>query len=398
MIIKRNIFNKLASDISEPEVAILLGARQVGKTTLLRLIESEAKSRGLSTAYYDLESSRDMSLLSGDQAAVEKVLCGGTRVVLIDEFHYLKNASKIFKSLYDRHLPLKIYASGSSSLEIHKHLKESLAGRFKRSIVFPLSLQEAEHAPGCTFDTYLQWGGMPGLLHRETPESKMELLENIVNTYIAKDIKGIIREENVRAFNAMLYWLAQHQGSVVVASSLARETGLGESTVARHLEIMSQTYVCHIVNSYARNLSNELKKSKKAYLFDLGIRNSLLKDFRSAAERDDRGVLYESFVYLHLFRQLKPNMEIRFWRTKKGSEVDFVLLKNRIPLPVEVKSNPAEMSVPPGMKAFLKAYPESPYGVVFNGAVEGEKDAEGRKVFFRRWESAQDMEYLQKPF
>jgi len=394
MKIKRHIINVLRAELSEPKISILLGARQVGKTTLLHDIEEIARKEGKKTALYNLESSSDLMKLSGDQKAVIDQILSSGDVIFIDEFHYLKNASKIFKAIYDRKVPIKIFASGSSSMEIHKHLKESLAGRFFRTMIFPLTLSEITQMPGVDMSGYLQWGGLPGLVDCKSDEEKVRLLENIVNTYITKDIKSLIKEENIRGFNTMLYLLATKQGSLIKKSEIAREVGISEPTVSRHLEILGQTYVCHTLNCYSSNLANELKKSAKVYFFDIGIRNSLIKDFRISGEREDKGMLNETFVYLHLYHQLKPNMEIRFWRTKKGDEVDFVLIKNRVPVPVEVKSNLKNMSVPSGMIAFLKAYPRSPFGIVFNGTQEGVTEFKGRPIYFQRWEKSESVEYL----
>ena len=387
MEIKRNIFNKLEREIKEPEISILLGARQVGKSTLLRQIEKVAQRRGLKTRYYDLELSSDLEQLSGKPKDVFEELISGAQVVFIDEFHYLENASKIFKAVYDSRKKVKIFASGSSSMEIHKHLKESLAGRFTKTIIYPLSFFECQQIPGFGFEDYCRWGGMPGLIHKHSVEEKMALLENIVSTYLTKDIKALIQEENVRAFNSLLYLIAQSQGSLLSIPSLARETGLSEPTVARHLEIMSQTYVCFGVTSFSQNLANELKKSRKHYLFDIGIRNGLLKDFRPPDIREDKGPIYEAFAFLHLLAQTKPNHEIRFWRTKKGEEVDFILLKDRIPIPIEVKSSSTETAIPKGIRSFLKRYPKAPFGVVLDAVPRQEArqqtTVEGRPVYFR---------------
>ena len=394
MQIKRCYFNELYGEIKEPEISILLGARQVGKTTLLEQLHSKATAEGFKTKFFNLESSDDLMELSGDNKGVVRTLMNSGDVVFIDEFHYLKNASKIFKEIYDSKKRVKIYASGSSSLEIHKHLKESLAGRFRTTMIFPLNREELRQSSSGGLDDFLKWGGMPGLLHRTSDEDKMDLLRNIVSTYITKDIKAMIREENVRAFNQMIYLLAQNQGSLAVMANIANETGISQTTVADYLEILSQTYVCHQVHSYSTNLANELKKSRKCFLFDVGIRNSLLKDFRKPGERDDKGVLYETFVFLGMVPQLQPNMEVRFWRTKKGEEVDFVLIKNRVPVPVEVKASTQEIAVPSGMKAFLRAYPKAPFGIVFSGAPKKTIEHEGKPIHFMRWDESEDIEYL----
>ena len=378
-----------------PEISILLGARQVGKSTLMHHLEAEARRQNLTTAYFDLEQTADMERLAGNDVAVITTLVASARVVFIDEFHYLKNASKIFKAIHDSKKPIKIFASGSSSMEIHRHLKESLAGRFNKTMIFPMTVDEWRQLPSFQEEEFLQWGGMPGLVNKADPNERAEALQNVVSAYVTKDIKALIQEENVRAFNSLLYLLAQWQGSLVTVSGLARKTGLNESTVARHLEIMTQTYVLHPIVSYSQNMANELKKSKKYYLFDLGIRNALLKDYRPAPEREDKGALYESAVLHQLIPQLKANAEIRFWRTKKGQEVDFILLKNRVPVPVEVKSGLRAPLVPDGMAAFLSRYPKAPFGVVYNESVEAETVFDKRPVYFWKWSRAAPMDYLQ---
>jgi len=395
MKIKRRYFNKLYAELKEPHISILLGARQVGKTTLLQDLCAKAAKEGFKTRYFDLESSDDLLELSGNNRSIVKTLTDSGKVIFIDEFHYLKNASKIFKEIYDSRKMIKIYASGSSSLEIHRHLKESLAGRFRTTMIFPLTRNELGRVFDNNLDVFFRWGGMPGLLHRSSDEDKIDLLKNIVSTYITKDIKAIIKEENVRAFNQMIYMIAQNQGSLAVMSNIANETGISQSTVADYLEIMSQTYVSHQVHSYSTNLANELKKSKKCYLFDIGIRNSVLKDFRNPNEREDKGLLNETFVFLNMIPQLLPNMEIRFWRTKRGDEVDFILIKNRVPVPIEVKSKLKDFSIPTGMKAFLRAYPKAPFGIVFNETQKGSGELDGRTVYFQKLEESEDIEYLQ---
>lgn len=396
MKIKRCYFNKLWSEVKEPEISILLGARQVGKSTLMQQLLAKAKREGYKTAYYDCEQPSDLNRLAGTNEDVIKEIAGkGHRVVFIDEFHYLKNASKIFKAIYDQRKSVKIYASGSSSLSIHTHLKESLAGRFKRTIIYPLNLKEWEKVPKFTPNNYLQWGGMPGLIKLAKEEARADLLENIVSTYITKDIKGLIKEENIRSFNSLLYLLAQSQGSMVVVANLARETGLKEITVARHLEIIAQTYVLYVLPSYSKNLANELKKSKKYYLYDLGIRNLFLKDFSSIEKREDKGCVYESAIFLHLQSLLKPNMELRFWRTKKRDEVDFILLKNRVPFPIEVKSNLSSAKVPNGLLKFMKVYPQAPYGIVFSENIRKVINVDNRKIYFKLWTDVLSLDVMQ---
>jgi len=120
------------------------------------------------------------------------------------------------------------------------------------------------------------------------------------------------------------------------------------------------------VHSYADKLANELKKSKKYYFYDLGIRNSLVKNFAALDTRDDRGVIYESLVFQELKKKLKANVELRFWRTKQGDEIDFLWIEDRIPVPIEVKANAVNDRIPAGIIKFLKNYPKAKIEYVVN--------------------------------
>jgi hypothetical protein len=230
---------------------------------------------------------------------------------------------------------------------------------------------------------YLRFGGLPGLAGLAEPD-RLRLLADIVQSYVLKDIKSLVREENIRAFNHLLYLLAQSQGNVVSAAGLAREIGLTQRTVENHMSILSQTRVAFPLSSFSSNLGNELKKSRKNYLFDIGVRNTLLKDFRAAAERPDGGVILETLVFLELNRLLDPLSEIRFWRTKDGKEVDFIYIRNRVPFPVEVKSTAKPDNLPAGLKSFLNRYPQTTRAFVMNPSVEAEVRCGKTRVFFRK--------------
>jgi len=367
MQIERWIYKDLRRELGEPQVLVLTGPRQVGKTTLLRALESAAREAGRRTRYFDLEQPADLAALTGGADDVMDALSRDTDLVFVDEFYYLENAGRFFKAIYDRGSTrtdqrVKIVASGSSSVEIHSHLAESLAGRTITYRVFPLSHDEYArwNSPSRPeFRDYLRFGGLPGLAHVDSEERKQRLLADYLATYLFRDIKGLIREENIRAFNHLLALLAQSQGQVVESSRLAGELGLSAPTVGNYLSILDQTYVNFLVPSYHTNLANELKKSRKTYLYDLGVRNGILKDFRAAEERDDIGAIHESYVFLTLRALLAPNMELRFWRTKRGEEVDFVFVKDRQPFPIEVKTHYDENVPPPGIRAFCRRYPRT---------------------------------------
>ena len=148
------------------------------------------------------------------------------------------------------------------------------------------------------------------------------------------------------------------------------------------MDILEQTYVNFRVHSFSENLGNELKKSCKTYLFDLGVRNALLKDFSAMNAREDNGNILETAVFLKLQAKLAPNEEIKFWRTKDGAEVDFILVRNRKPIPIEVKSKMAERSVPSGLRRFLVRYPHTKNAYVVSKNVEGVSMVDGCRITF----------------
>lgn len=384
--IRREIYPALLEEFSRPEITILVGARQVGKTFLLKKLHRHAESLGMRTRFFDLEQPENLALFNREDREVIRLLAAGLDAVFLDEFYYLKNVSRIFKAIHDSGRKVKIFASGSSALEIHRHMRESLAGRKRIFHVNPCGYAEMKQAWGKeTPGLYLRFGGLPGMAGL-AEEDRFRLLADIVQSYVLKDVKSLIREENIRAFNHLIYLLAQSQGSVISAAGLAREISLTQKTVDSHLEILSQTRVAFPVPSFSSNLGNELKKSRKSYLFDIGIRNSLLKDFRGAAERPDGGVAWETLVFLELNRLLDPISEIRFWRTKDGKEVDFIFIRNREPFPVEVKSSVNPNVLPPGLRAFLKRYPRTARAFVVNPSLEAETRFGPTRVFFKKAE------------
>src|SRR3989338_2988537 len=235
MIAKRIVYNELYNDLKRHEITILLGARQVGKTFLLKEIEKSLKTEGKKTVYYNLEIPNDLLKFKGSEKAIFETLTTTADVILLDEFHYLKNASHLFKAVFDSGAKVKIIASGSSSLEIHKHLKESLAGRRHLIKVFPLSLEEYKQNH-LDLDSILVEGTLPGLLAKESAPDKQAYLRDLLETYVLKDIKALIKEENVKAFNHLLYLLAESQGSVVSVANIAGEVGLTAKTIENYLD------------------------------------------------------------------------------------------------------------------------------------------------------------------
>jgi len=246
----RILYKPLLAELRRKEITILLGPRQAGKTYLLRWIQRAFRHRGVASRFFNLEEPDALRALARPWEELYRLLTRCGRVVFIDEFHYLKNASRLFKAVYDSRRRVKIFASGSSSIEIHKHLKESLVGRRRLFHVSPLSYLELKKKMGrAAQGYYFRFGGLPGVANERSRQDRIRLLNDIVQAYLIKDIKSLIREENVRAFNLLLYLLAQSQGSLVSVDGLAGQVGLTARSTQRYLDLMTHTYVLGILPS-----------------------------------------------------------------------------------------------------------------------------------------------------
>lgn len=405
----RTIYSELLADAEDPRITILMGARQVGKTYLMKKLATELQDY----QYFNLELSDHLLLFNRDEAEIVEFLENSAKYVFIDEFQYVENISKVFKALYDKaawdtalkqsksrkkpkYIP-KIYASGSSALEMHRHLKESLAGRFKKYWIKPLNYQEFLSNSDITTDfiEYLSYGALPGtynLKQNSSQKDKQRYLSDMLNSYIQKDVKALVAEENIVAFNHLLYILADKQGQITATANLANEIRVTAATVEKYISILEQTFVLYSLKSFSGNLSNELKKSKKYYYYDLGIRNALLKDFSSIKMRPDKGSILETFVHNYLLSLADDSdTEIFFWRTSDGMEIDFIWNRNRRPYPIEVKSSLRKAEAFPALIKFLKAYPTAPFAIVLNDKIDEEILHKDRKIYFI---SFKNIDYL----
>lgn len=399
MWFSRDIRQELENELNRPEICYLFGARQVGKTSILKkLFESLPKTEKAS--YFNLEVPEDLILFNKSQEDIFEILKSSGKFIIIDEFHYLKNASSLFKAIYDSDLGIKIFASGSSAIVMHQHLKESLAGRVNVYKLRPLDVFEftdSENLSQKIFSEIFTYGFLPGVFvdkkgRQRKLEERKKYLHQIYENYIQKDIKALVKEENLRAFNNLLFVLAENQGQILPSSNLSNDLRVSRATVDRYLDILENTYVLYPLNSFAKNLSNELKKSRKFYLYDLGVRNAMIKDFSDFNDREEeKGCFWESLVYYYLLHRKTVEVDIHFWRTSSGNEVDFIWNKNRKLTAIEVKSK-ISAKIPSGLKNFLKAYPKTQNAIVLNEDHDTEIEYLDFKVKFISYKNLRDID------
>ncbi len=404
MKLKRVLLSELVAEQSRREVGIVIGPRQAGKTTLLRAVAAHCRRQKLPCRYFDLEQPGDTAFFARGHGELLADIGRSRQVLLIDEFHYLPDATRLFKALFDGYQGVKVFASGSSALEMHRHLRESLAGRRRLYRVFPLSF--AEWLPGyrrglhlpdtmaeviaparhqhlrAAWAEFLIFGGMPGLVHEQTAEARKRLLLDLVATFINKDIKALLREEDILSFNRLLVMLAAQEGTLLSEQGTSQHLNYSLRQVRKDLSILNQMFVLELLKPYFTNRGRELKQTMKTYFFDSGLRNAILRDFRPLAKRPDQGALREWFVMQELRKNLRLAQEVYYWRTRQQDEVDFILEQDRQPLPIEVKAALKQPEIPPGLRQFLKQYPEAPAAIVLNDNLTATMKIGNRSVYF----------------
>lgn len=416
MYIKRKILSYLKRTLEKEAAIILIGTRQVGKTTLMKKMEEDLKQASQKTLYFNLELPSSLDLFSaGVEGFLEYLKAQGINpdnntaseyiYILIDEFQYIDNAGKFLKALVDNFRRIKIVASGSSSVEIQKSLKESLVGRKRIVEIFPLDfleflyfnqIKESEYfekidinkplkKPLCDiferlFNQFVIWGGMPKVILESNLQERRELLEEICSSYLQKDIKGLVGSENIAAFNKLMILLAEESSSIISTHSLSNSLDLQRKDLERHLFILENTFVNYLVSPFYTNKRKELSKSKKSFFYDNGIRNYLIKNLSELKNRMDKGRLIESAVYNEIRKNLKTGMQIYYWRTQHQTEVDFVLRYDENIIPVEVKGASMK-TLPPALASFAHKY-NSAFAIVVNKDNWARAAINGIKVYF----------------
>ncbi len=374
--IKRDLTEKLIGYLDVPEVLLLVGARQTGKTTILRQLEAIIKEKGQTCFFLTLEDPDYLQLLNQSPKNLLQIFPFPSKkrvFVLMDEIQYLKRPTNFLKYFYDQYQgQIKIIASGSSAFWLDRKFRDSLVGRKRIFTLYPLSFREFLRFRGKTslsqkdfsqlslseqetlniyFHEYLVFGGYPRVVLAPA-EEKEAVLTDIAYSYIKKDVfEARIRDEET--FYRLFRLLASQVGQLVNLSELASTLGVSKTMIENYLLLMQKSFHLALIRPFSRNLRKELTKMPKVYFFDLGLRNFLVRNLNPFPLRPDQGILLENAV----FRQLLENYSlevIRFWRTTNQQEVDFVVNESQA---FEVKLNPQRVRLRP-YQYFQKKYPQ----------------------------------------
>ncbi len=364
-MIPRLLGPQIRAELFKGKILVLYGARQVGKTTLLKKIQAEHLG---SSIFLNCDEPDIRLALSGRTSTELHRFVGNNRLVIIDEAQRVPDIGFTLKLMIDTFPDIQIVASGSSSFELADHLSEPLTGRKTEYILYPISLAEhvawrGEIETKRLLETFLVFGMYPRTLLGGIDEAR-RTIEELSQSYLYKDILsyGSVRKPEI--LEKLLQALALQVGNEVSYTELATLVGVGKETIERYIELLEKTFVLFRLRPLSRNPRKEIAKSRKVYFYDLGVLNSVIKNFNPPELRNDIGALWENFVILE---RMKHNSYRRydansfFWRTYDKKEVDYIEEREGKFSAVEIKWGNRSQT---NKKQFMKQYPNASFEIV----------------------------------
>ena len=361
-MIHREIEQLIKNDFGKGKAIVLLGARQVGKTTLFEQLTASDNTLFLNCDNYD-----DKASLEGKTSTELRNLVGDYKMVVIDEAQRTRDIGLTLKMIVDLKLPTQILATGSSSLVLSEGINEPATGRLFEYQLFPFSLAEmASHTSRREEQRMLEQRMIFGLYPEVVthPTEARHILTNLTNNYLYRDLLEYRGVKKPSVLQKLVRALALQVGSEVSYNELSNLLGIDKATVESYIDLLEKCFVVFRLSSYSRNLRTEIKKSKKIYFYDNGIRNALISNFSPLESRSDTGQLWENLM---VSERVKHNSYSRnyaqmyFWRTHQQQEVDLIEEKDGHLAAYEFKWGKAKAKLP---KIFTENYPDVALKVV----------------------------------
>lgn len=359
-MIERTLENEVKAKLFKGKAIMIYGARQTGKTTLVKeLIRSE----GLDPVYLTGDDDDDKALFEKVTLTRWTQILGSRKCIFIDEGQKIENLSRSIKLLVDNRDDVLVIVTGSSSFKLKALLEEPLTGRKYEYKLFPLSYKELRDHYGYleekkNFELRLIYGSYPEVVTH--PDDMKELLTLISESYLYRDLFQYEGIRKPQVLEKLLKALAMQLGSEVSINELSLLLGVSRTLVEAYIELLIDAYIIFPLTSFSTNQRNELKKSSKYYFWDNGIRNSILKNFTPFPLRDDTGALFENYM---VSERMKRNIYAHstsssfFWRTTDGMEVDYIETDGDKITAFEFKLNPNKKSRV--TLAFTNRYPKA---------------------------------------
>lgn len=358
-IIQRNLQKVIEDRLFKGKAIILIGARQVGKSTLFNNIVAQLGEQVL-TLNCDEPEVKDM--LDGMNSAEMKMLIGTNRVVVVDEAQRIDNIGLTLKRITDNFPGVQLLVTGSSSLQLRDKLNEPLTGRKYEFFLYPISTAELLSSGGLlavkqTLEARLIFGSYPDVLNHSADAK--EILRGISDSYLYRDLLSLDGIRKPVLLEKILVALALQVGSEVSYNEIAQTVSSDAKTVEKYIDLLEKCFIVFRLPAFNRNLRTELKKGKKVYFHDNGIRNAVLQNFAPLSLRNDVGALWENFF---ITERMKRNHysghcpKSYFWRTTQQEEIDYIEEEDGQFTAFEMKWNPKKASTALPL-AFKKTYP-----------------------------------------
>lgn len=327
MTVQRDLERTINNRLFKRKIIVIVGPRQVGKTTLLQLIADSSDKRKLFLNCDEPDIRRKLDLPTSAQL---KALIGDSEIVFIDEAQRVRDIGITLKLLIDTIPEKQIIVTGSSALELSNSINEPLTGRKFEYKLFPFSFGELSKEHGLLEESRLLehrmiYGMYPDVVNNQGNER--EILTNIASSYLYKDIFEFQDIRKPEIIEKLLQALALQIGNEISFHELSQLAGVDSATIQRYIDLLEKSYIIFHLRSFSRNVRNELKKSRKIYFFDNGIRNALISNFNTISIRNDVGALWENFLISERMKRNQYSQNFAscyFWRTTQQQEIDYI--------------------------------------------------------------------------
>jgi len=389
--VTRELEDKIWEYKDKPEIIAVTGPRQSGKTTLLLKVQQELDNSN----FISFEDRQALDIFEEDEKAFAEQYLEGYDYLIIDEFQYAEQGGSKLKYIYDHYPDKNIFITGSSAAEMTVQGLQHLTGRILDFKLFPFSFEEflkckdqrlfksyQRHADdlvrsiGSNKDLeisetvmkkiedyrkeYLLYGGYPRVVLSDSEQEKREVLKNIVNTYLLKEIRQVLDLAEDRKLRQLIKLLSLQLGDLVAYNNLGERAGYSYKQLKEKLAILEQTYIIKLTNPFFTNKQKEIVKSPKIYFYDNGFRNAVINNFQEIENRNDRGKLNENFFFS---QAVQTGLDVKFWRSKAKAEVDFVSESPEISA-FEIKTSPRKTR---SMRSFIDKYQPQNFFVMNEG-------------------------------
>jgi len=365
-IIEREITETILRKVKPGKVIIINGARRVGKTILLREMINKLNEPCL---LLNGEDYNTLELLARRSAENYRQILGSKKILIIDEAQKIPDIGKILKLIADELPSVKILITGSSAFDLKNLAGEPLTGRKITFTLFPLSEREFAGKESLLIHKdklmeRLVFGNYPELIHLADQNDKKDYLNELVSSYLLKDI---LIFENIRHSSrifSLLRLIAYQTGSLVSCNELARQLSMSKNTVEKYLDLLAKVFILHKVEGFSRNLRKEIVKNSKWYFSDNGIRNSLIANFNKLNLRNDIGQLWENYIIserIKFQQYTRTSVNNFFWRTYDQQEIDWIEEKEGSLTGFEFKWSGSIVKPP---VSWVKAYPDAGFELI----------------------------------